>query len=121
MNILGTRLKELRVKKNLKQDDLSVFLHIARSTYSYYESGKSSPNPDTILKLANYYDVTTDYLLGNTDLAISPTEMNFINDINLENEELMKKYNLLIGDHTIEPEALAHWIAILKINLKKRD
>ncbi len=121
MNIIAIRLKELRKEKIISQSELANYLNMTRSAYSHYETGKYEPNNATLLKLAQYYNVTTDYLFGNTDLKISPSELAFVHDIDLENEELMKKYNLLIGDHAIEPEALAHWIAILKINLKKRD
>lgn len=118
---LKDRLKELRKDKNITQKELSKELNLAYTTYNGYEIGKIIPPIDKVELLSEYFDVTIDYLVGKTDLKISPSELAFVHDIDLENEELMKKYNLLVGDQPIEPEALAHWIAILKINLKKRD
>lgn len=118
---IAQRLKELRQSRNLKQIDICRKLKFGKSAYSSYETGLSLPPVDKLNDLAEFYNVTTDYILGNTDFAISPSEMNFVNDIDLTNVELMKKYNLLVGDQEIEPETLAHWIAIIKINLKKRD
>lgn len=64
MEILRNRLIELRRKKGLLQRDVADTLHIHRSTYSYYERGKTNPPLDILIKLADYFGVTTDYLLG---------------------------------------------------------
>ncbi len=121
MSIVSTRLKELRKNKKVSQVDLANHLNMTRSAYSHYETGKYEPNNSTLKLLAKYFDVTTDYLLGNTDLKLNPAELAFVNDIDLENKELMKKYNLLVGEHSIDIEELEHWISIVKFNLKKRD
>ena len=59
MDILQQRLIGLRQKEGLLQRDVADQLHIDRSTYSYYE-----PPLDILIKLADYFGVTTDYLLG---------------------------------------------------------
>lgn len=58
------KLKELRKEKSLNQEDLSKFLNIAKSTYCGYELGTSEPNMETLIKLADFYNVTLDYLVG---------------------------------------------------------
>lgn len=58
------RLKELRVKRNLYQKDVASMLGIDRTTYAKYETGDSEPNFGTLLKIADIFDVSTDYLLG---------------------------------------------------------
>lgn len=70
-NILGTRLKELRIKNEKFQKDIAEYLNISDVAYGYYEKGERQPNPDMLLKLANYFNVTTDYLLGRTDIPNS--------------------------------------------------
>ena len=65
--MIGLRLKELRAVKKLRQSDIAAFLGISRTTYTQYETGVSEPDIDTINKLAEYYNVSTDYLLGRTD------------------------------------------------------
>ena len=61
------RLKELRKSKKLKQTDMALFLDINIRAYQDYEYGKFEPNIEKIAKLAEYFDVSTDYLLGLTD------------------------------------------------------
>jgi len=58
------RLKELRNAKGLYQKDIANELNIAISTYSYWEQGKIEPDNTTLKKLADYFGVSVDYLLG---------------------------------------------------------
>ena len=57
-------LKELRQGKNLTQKDLSKILQISASTIGMYEQGRREPDHETLTKLADFFDVPTDYLLG---------------------------------------------------------
>ncbi len=63
MNTLGERLKYLRKENNLKQQDIASATGIARSNISKIESDILSPTSNTIIALANYFDVSTDWLL----------------------------------------------------------
>lgn len=68
------RLKKLREARGLLQKDMAEILGVERTTYVKYENGKSEPNNDTIVKLANYFKVPTDYLLENdTDVSPAPS------------------------------------------------
>lgn len=58
------KLKELRKQNNKTQQDLATYLNIARSTYNGYELENNEPNLDTLIKLADFYNVTLDYLVG---------------------------------------------------------
>ncbi len=66
MNI--TRLKEVREDKDLLQKDIAKVLHITQVQYSRYETGLRLIPIDKLSKLANFYDVSIDYLVGNTDV-----------------------------------------------------
>jgi len=66
-NLLGERLRELRKQKNLTQDELAKLISTSRSSLTYWELGKRNPDFVTLKKLANYFNVSTDYLLGRTD------------------------------------------------------
>lgn len=59
------RLKTLRVEKGLYQKDIASFLGVDRTTYVKYERGDSEPSFEIISKLANFFEVSIDYLLGN--------------------------------------------------------
>ena len=61
------RLKELREDADIKQQTIANFLHIRQNTYSQYENGQRQLPIDILIKLAIYYNVSTDYILGLTD------------------------------------------------------
>lgn len=58
------RLKDLREDNDLKQKELAEYLHIKQNTYSQYENGQRQLPIDILIKLAEYYNVSTDYILG---------------------------------------------------------
>ena len=58
------RLKELREDNDIKQKDIAQYLHIRQNTYSQYENGQRQLPIDVLIKLAQYYNVSTDYILG---------------------------------------------------------
>lgn len=60
-------LKKLREKKGLLQKDVAAVLGVDRTTYVKYERGDSDPGKENIVKLANFFNVSTDYILENTD------------------------------------------------------
>lgn len=62
--LLKDRLKELRVERNLLQKDIAQILNLTTSAYGYYEQGKRVPDSETIKVLSNFYCVSSDYLLG---------------------------------------------------------
>ncbi|MGN0678676.1 MAG: helix-turn-helix domain-containing protein [Oscillospiraceae bacterium] len=65
--VFSTRLLELRKKKRISRQKAADDLNISRSTLEYYEKCKRVPDIETLNKIAHYYMVSTDYLLGNTD------------------------------------------------------
>jgi transcriptional regulator with XRE-family HTH domain len=66
--MLGNRIKQLREEKELKQEDLAKELNVAPSTIGMYERNAREPNNEITLKLANFFGVSTDYLLGKSDV-----------------------------------------------------
>lgn len=65
---LGERLKNLRLEKGISQTDLAQQFNIARSTLSQYESNQRTPSDEIKLKFSQYFNVSTDYLLGISDI-----------------------------------------------------
>ncbi|WP_408954766.1 helix-turn-helix domain-containing protein [Natroniella sp. ANB-PHB2] len=66
MNI-GSRLKELRKDKKITQEQLANKLGITRGSVGLYEQGKRSPDNEMLSKIADFFDVSVDYLLGRTE------------------------------------------------------
>ena len=61
------RLKDLREDNDIKQKEIAEYLHIKQNTYSQYENGQRQLPIDVLIKLAKYYKVSTDYILGLSD------------------------------------------------------
>ncbi len=64
MAVLKIRLKELREKKGISQYKLASDLGVSQSTVGMWESGKNRPEAATLAALADYFEVSVDYLLG---------------------------------------------------------
>ena len=60
----NVRLKELRLEAGLTQKDLANAIEVGRTTISEYESGKIVPKQEGLLKIANHFNVSVDYLTG---------------------------------------------------------
>ncbi|MBE5743732.1 MAG: helix-turn-helix transcriptional regulator [Clostridiales bacterium] len=58
------RLSQLRKEKGLTQLDLATILHTTQRRISYLEQGKVEPDLSTLVALAHYFEVSTDYLIG---------------------------------------------------------
>lgn len=65
---LKERLKQLRLKNNCTAKQLAKYLNFGGTAISNYESGRNEPSIDTLIKIADYFDVTIDYLVGRTDI-----------------------------------------------------
>ena len=98
------RLKQLREEKGLLQNDLAKYLGVSIPAIGYYESGKRDMSTDTVLLLSEYFNVSTDYLLGKSDIR-NPEKTNLdemdiafasgIKGLNKENQETLK--NIMDG------------------------
>lgn len=75
------RLKKLRKERKLTQKDIATFLDISQPAYQQFESGKKKMNLETMEKLADFFNVSTDYLLGKTDFPDLDLEVDIDNAI----------------------------------------
>jgi transcriptional regulator with XRE-family HTH domain len=67
LEILGQRIRQLRERKGMSQDDLGKVLSLGRAAIGHYESGFRNPDPPTLQRIADYFSVSADWLLGRTD------------------------------------------------------
>ncbi|HWR06179.1 helix-turn-helix domain-containing protein [Sporomusa sp.] len=80
MASFAERLRELRIKKEIGQKEVGAIIGVSDSSIRKYEAGERTPDPKAIIKLADFFGVTTDDLLGrnkNTQVnkEISPEEL----------------------------------------------
>lgn len=64
---LGNKLKQIRNLNNMTQDELAKALNISKGTIGMYEINKRKPDTDMLKKIADFFNISLDYLLGRTD------------------------------------------------------
>lgn len=67
MKVLAERLRTLRESVKLSQEKMGRLVGMKQSSVNRYESGQSDPSPETLLRYADYFDVSLDYIFGRTD------------------------------------------------------
>jgi len=103
----GERLRQLRKERKLTQSELGEKVNVTKVSISGYESGNRTPDTDTLQRLADYFEVSTDYLLGRTDIpthsaedqdeadfhafANSPELQEFYKELSVSNEDAVKR------------------------------
>lgn len=71
----GDILYRLRVERKVYQKELAIYLHVTVGTISNYENDVHSPDPTTLCKIADFFGVSIDYLLGRTDFRYPVDEI----------------------------------------------
>ena len=95
-NLLGQKLAELRKKKGLSQYEMADRLGVSRGKLANYEQGSRQPDFDTLSKLADFFDVSTDYLLGRTE---TPRTDNKLPELTTKDErDISKKLENILED-----------------------
>lgn len=68
MSTFGERLRLLREEKKLAQKEIAALLKVSQSSIGKYENDERTPSPTAIVKLADFFGVSTDYLLGHSEI-----------------------------------------------------
>ncbi len=106
--IIAKRLSELRKEKGVKQDEIAELLNVKRATVANYETGKRAPDYETIIKLADYYGVSCDYILRgvtsefaniHSTTGLSGRAIEILKDMNeIEDIDFLNLINYLIEE-----------------------
>lgn len=86
-------IKKIRIRRGLRQEEMAQYLGITKGTYSKYENGELAINSDTLKKLAEYLNISTDYLLGYIEHPISLSKISLLSK--LKEEDI----NFLLGSN----------------------
>ena len=89
------QLQKLRKSRNLTQEEISDIIGVKLSTYQKYERDVISPPYDTLIKIAKYYNISTDYLLG---LQEQPNPLAMLN-ISVNDKKFIEIYSGLPDTH----------------------
>ncbi len=102
MNIFPNRFKELKSNKNVTYQQIAEYLSLQMQTVKFYASGKVDPPSSKLIKLADYFDVSLDYLVGRSDNpkvnpALLDEKTEILNEAEQTNDEIqyIKKYRSL--------------------------
>ncbi|NWK12622.1 helix-turn-helix domain-containing protein [Clostridium cadaveris] len=109
--MIGDKVKRLRDSKNLTQQELADSINLSQSTIGMIESGKKIGSPATLKKIADFFEVTVDYLLSTEDkLEMATDSMKRIHDMAQDalNDNGFNKIDKLVKENKIETLA-AHF------------
>jgi transcriptional regulator with XRE-family HTH domain len=101
---MGERLRELRLKRKISQEEVARHIGITRSAYSHYEINNRQPVYETLIKLAAYFDVSLDYIIGGTtslprgENTVTPDNRELLSLFQHMSQEQKKKSILLINE-----------------------
>ncbi|ANE46400.1 XRE family transcriptional regulator [Paenibacillus swuensis] len=113
----GTIIHNLRERRGLTQEELSNRLGISRAALSHYETNRREPDYETLTKIADLFDVSIDYLIGRThnpNNTLEPEVREFVDELELSDEELLKKYSLTIDGMKLTKDEAKRFIAFIR-------
>ena len=94
---ISENLKRLRHENNLKQEDVAKIINKSSVGYGYYESGRSEPDLENLIKLADYFHTTIDALVGHEvpylldKSTLTPKQRSLIDLVIISNDRLCEK------------------------------
>jgi len=89
--MFGKRLKMLREEKEMSQDDLGRVLNVTQQTVNNYENAKRAPNLEMLCKIADFFEVSKDYLLEQSDDFRFQPKLNILSLFNFKSIEITAK------------------------------
>jgi len=113
----GERIAELRESRKWTQEELAALLGIKRAALSHYEKNRREPDFEILNKLADIFQVSTDYLVGRTDhqqVSLSDEIRNFTDKLELSDEEILKTFTLTIDGRELTEEEARRFIAFVR-------
>jgi transcriptional regulator with XRE-family HTH domain len=116
MTKYGDRIALLRERSTLTQEELANKLGISRASLSHYETSRREPDYDTINKIASFFKVSVDYLLGRSDHpdVLDDDVRDFVDNLELSNEKILEKFALTVDGRKLTPEEARRFIAFVR-------
>ena len=120
----SSKLKELRAEKGLTQDQLALKTDLSHGCIAMLETGKRAPTGNTLALLADFFEVSTDYLLGRSDdlgvISIS-SQKEKPAELSPDGKELLDIYNSLESEHRAQILEYARYFAERRGNKNYRS
>ncbi|TCU64445.1 DNA-binding XRE family transcriptional regulator [Tissierella praeacuta] len=118
--MIGKRIKALRNERNLLQKDLAEKLNLSQQTISLYESEKRQPDYQILQSIADFFNVSVDYLLGRTD--IKDSSVLYVKENNIHNEIIDEIKKLSPESQDELKKYIENYVELLRIkDMQKRN
>ncbi|WP_248927117.1 helix-turn-helix domain-containing protein [Paenibacillus hamazuiensis] len=113
----GERIAQLREKYSMTQEDLSGKLGITRASLSHYENNRREPDYGTMLKIADLFNVSIDYLVGRVNdphNELDEDVRDFVDSLELSDHKILEQFSLTIDGKKLTPEEAKRFIAFIR-------
>jgi transcriptional regulator with XRE-family HTH domain len=117
MTTYGDRIHLLREKHALTQEELAGKLGISRASLSHYETSRREPDYETTNKIATFFKVSIDYLLGrsnNPDAVLDTDVRDFVDSLELSDDSILDKFALKVDGKKLTAEEAKRFIAFVR-------
>lgn len=112
---LVDKIRALANQKDMSLPQLEVELGLGNGTISRWRS--SSPNTDKLQKIADYFNVSMDYLLGR-DICLNKRDQHSIDEILANTEQLLKQDGLMFDGNPASPEAIESILSVMQVGME---
>jgi repressor LexA len=116
MATFSDRIKSLRLQHNLTQNDLAEKIKVNKQTISQYERGVRRPDFDTLNELCDFFNVSSDFLLGKSDVTVRLLDMDSLSLLSDNDRISLGKYRIPVvatvaaGEPIFSEESILEWI-----------
>ncbi|KEQ23971.1 helix-turn-helix domain-containing protein [Paenibacillus tyrfis] len=114
---IGDKIALLREKHALTQEELSSKINISRASLSHYEKNRREPDYDTVVKIADFFKVSIDYLLGRTEdprVVLEPEVRAFVDSLELSDEKIIDRFSLTVDGMKLTFDEAKRFIAFVR-------
>jgi transcriptional regulator with XRE-family HTH domain len=114
---MKNRIAELRMSRHMTQDELAAKLGISRAALSHYEKGRREPDYETLIKIADLFQVSLDYIMCRTDdprMHLSEEVRQFSDALELSDEDILERFTFTIDGKKLTPEESRRFIAFVR-------
>jgi transcriptional regulator with XRE-family HTH domain len=113
----GNRIAQLRDEKRLTQEELAQKVGINRAALSHYENNRREPDYETLQRIATFFHVSIDYLMGGVQDAskiTDPDVQQFVDGLELSDQALLEKFALTVDGRKLTPDEAKRFIAFIR-------
>lgn len=117
MKMIGERIAQLRESRKMTQEELAKKIGISRASLSHYEKNRREPDYEVLQRIADYFHVSMDYLMGRTDnpnaILGADTKL-FTESLELSDEDILERFTLTIDGRKLTEEEAKRFIAFVR-------